>query len=624
MSGIFGIFNRNGKLVDKEIVNTMLDAISYWKPDDRSIWTKGSVALGHTMLWNTPESKLEHLPNKQDHLAITMDARLDNREELAEKLDMTDRSLEKITDSDLILAAYGKWEKECPKYLLGDFAFAIWDEKKQQLFCVRDHIGIKPFYYYVCDELFVFTNFLNPITAHPHVLNEFDDTSLAKFLTPQGFVDNESTLFKYVKKIPPASTMVITSENILESKYWHVDNIQPLHYDSSEQYIEEFRILFEKAVECRLRTLYPVASHLSGGLDSSSIAVLAARKLKEYSMSLYAFNWAQKPAEKIDLEHPEWNFSERIAKTEGIEYQRIELSADHLSEMYNHVDIFNNDTGFFWEEYLIREKAHSHGIRTILSGWGGDQFISYDGYAYYSGLFWSGDFLSAIRQIYKEYHGKSHRLLRTIRKSIKELMYPIFYKYIDGYYKKRSIKYDPYLYCQDRFAKYANKMVNEEPKFIPGVHEEQKYLLKEGLIQQRIESWSAVGYDKKIEYAYPLLDKRIIEFSLAIPEELYSIQNGYSRYFFREAISHLVENDIVWAPKSADSQASHVRLKLYDESLTYWLQKYAQQYKSLNSDYINMRLVHLDLVNHFYQTSENKAHLSSIIESIILFNKTLK
>jgi len=167
-------------------------------------------------------------------------------------------------------------------------------------------------------------------------------------------------------------------------------------------------------------------------------------------------------------------------------------------------------------------------------------------------------------------------------------------------------------------------MVNEESKFIPGVHGEQKYLLKEGLIQQRIESWAAAGYDKKIEYAYPLLDKRIIEFSLAIPEELYSKKNGYSRYFFREAISHLIEHDIVWAPKSADLQASYKRLELYDESLHHWFQKYAQQYKSLNSEYINIKKVISELENYFCQTSEDKAHLSSIIESIILFNKTLK
>ena len=548
---------------------------------------------------------------------------LDNREELAEKLNMIDCPLEQITDSDLILAAYRKWGEECPKYLLGDFAFVIWDEKQQQMFCARDHIGIKAIYYYVCDELFVFTNLLNPITSHPHVSNKLDDTSLAKFLTPKGFVDNKATFFQEVKKIPAASTMVITSEAILESTYWDVDDVQPLHYDSLEQYTEHFRILFEKAVKSRLRTLYPVASHLSGGLDSSSIAVLASRKLKENSLLLHTFNWAQKPDENVDPKHPEWNFSERIAKVEGIKYHRVDLSPSYLSEMYNNVNIFNNDMGFFWEEYLIRDMANSCNIRTILSGWGGDQFISYDGYAYYSGLFGSGHFLSAIHKIYKEYHDKNYRILRTIRRSIKEWIYPIFYKYMSGYYKKRSIDYDPYLYCKDHFKKYAKTIVDEEPKFIKGVHGEQKYLLSEGAIQQRIESWTAVGHDKKIEYTYPLLDKRIVEFSLAIPEELYNKKNGYNRYFFREAINHLIEHDIVWAPKSSDSQASSKRLELYDESLKLWLETYAQQYKSLNSDYIDIEKLITELKNYFSQTTINKTHLSSIIESIILLHKTL-
>ncbi|HEY9190727.1 MAG TPA: asparagine synthase-related protein [Sulfurovum sp.] len=623
MSGFFGIYNRNGKPVDKKIVTTMLDAMSYWNPDEHDTWTDGPVALGHTMLWNTPESKFEHLPLQNGAYILTMDARIDNRDELVDKLELPGRPLEEIGDSEFILAAYKKWGEDCPKYLLGDFAFAIWDEKKQQMFCARDHIGIKPFYYYLDDEKFIFSNSLSTVTTHQDILKKLDDTSLALFLTPKGFVDNKSTFFKEVKKVPAASTLVITSENISEAIYWDVKDIRPLYYNSVEQYTEHFRMLFEKAVESRLRTLYPVASHLSGGLDSSSIAVLAARKLKKSSLSLHTFNWAQKPHENADPKHHEWYFSERIAKTEGIKYHRVDLSPSYLSQLYSQVNLLNNDKGFFWEEYLIRDQAHSLNIRTILSGWGGDQLVSYDGYAYYSGLFRKGHFMSAIYAIYEEYHGKSFRILRTIRRTMRELMYPILYKYMDGYYKHRKNAYDPYLYCQDQFEKYAKTVTNKGSKFIPGVHEEQKYLLNEGAIQQRIESWSAAGYDKKVEYTYPLLDKRIIEFSLAIPEELYNKKNGYNRYFFREAISHLIDDDIVWAPKSPDLQASYKRLELYDESLKIWLETYTQQAKNLNSDYIDSEKIITELENYFSQRSENKAHLSSIIESIILLHKTL-
>lgn len=130
MSGIFGIFNRNGNAVDKQIVETMLEATSYWEPDESGTWINGPVVLGHTMLWNTPESKYEHLPLEKDVLVLTMDARIDNREELARDLELPNRPLEEVGDSEFILAAYVKWGEACPKYLVGDFAFAIWDEKK--------------------------------------------------------------------------------------------------------------------------------------------------------------------------------------------------------------------------------------------------------------------------------------------------------------------------------------------------------------------------------------------------------------------------------------------------------------------------------------------------------------
>lgn len=134
MSGFFGIYKRDGKSVELGIVQKMLNAMSYWEPDESGSVREGSVAFAHMMLWNTPESKQENLPGKQDHLIITMDARLDNREELAEQLDLTSHSLQQITDSTFILAAYAKWGEDCPKYLLGDFSFAIWDGGKKQLF----------------------------------------------------------------------------------------------------------------------------------------------------------------------------------------------------------------------------------------------------------------------------------------------------------------------------------------------------------------------------------------------------------------------------------------------------------------------------------------------------------
>ncbi|MCK5071307.1 MAG: asparagine synthetase B, partial [Desulfocapsa sp.] len=282
MSTVYGIFNRKKKVIEGIHIQLMDDALAYWKTDDKGNWNESSVFLGHRMLWNTPESKLEHLPrvisSENQTFVITIDVRLDNRETLAEQLKMTALPLGKITDSELVLAAYQKWGEECPKYLLGDFVFAIWDANQEQFFCARDHIGIKPFYYYLSDELFVFSNDIRGVIAHPEVSKTYNDRSIAMFLGGIfGFYDKKDTFYEEIQKLPAATSMIITKEQVTESVYWDIEDISEVHYDTYEAYVEKLRELLLDAVKVRLRTAYPVASHLSGGLDSSAIAVLSAR-----------------------------------------------------------------------------------------------------------------------------------------------------------------------------------------------------------------------------------------------------------------------------------------------------------------------------------------------------------
>ena len=216
MSGIFGILNRNGKPIDGKIVNTMLDAMSYWKPDDKGTWSKSSVAFGHAMLWNTPESKFEYFPVKKDTCILPTDARIDNRKELATELELPNCPMEEIGDSEFILAAYKKWGEECPKHLLGDFAFAIWDEKKEQLFCARDHVGIKPLFYFQSDDFFVFSNDISVLLRHPQIPKDFDDVTVADFIKDEGINSKYATFFEKIKKLPPATSMIVSKKEIME------------------------------------------------------------------------------------------------------------------------------------------------------------------------------------------------------------------------------------------------------------------------------------------------------------------------------------------------------------------------------------------------------------------------
>jgi len=158
MSGIFSIYHRDQRPVDTDNLMAMLVCMKHRGPDASDIWHNGHVGIGHCMLQTTPESLTEQLPYAKNEagLVITTDARIDNRNELASRLGISIHPYEDLPDSQLILAAYQKWGEACVDYLLGDFSFIIWDSKKQQIFCARDHLGVKPFCYFLTERLFVF------------------------------------------------------------------------------------------------------------------------------------------------------------------------------------------------------------------------------------------------------------------------------------------------------------------------------------------------------------------------------------------------------------------------------------------------------------------------------------
>jgi asparagine synthase (glutamine-hydrolysing) len=182
MSAIAGIFYLDRQPVERDHLSKMLDTLAHRGSDGANIWCENNVGLVHRMLWTTPESLLETLPLEKDNLVITADARIDNRDELISALELSDLPKEKITDSDLILAAYQKWGEDCPTRLLGDFAFAIWDKREQILFCARDPMGVKPFYYYSSGNIFIFASEIKALFTSPYVPCNLNEPMVADYL----------------------------------------------------------------------------------------------------------------------------------------------------------------------------------------------------------------------------------------------------------------------------------------------------------------------------------------------------------------------------------------------------------------------------------------------------------
>ena len=212
MSGFVCILHGDDAPVERALLQSFTDFLSFRGPDAQEIWLDGAIGMGHALLRTTYESKNERQPASiEGRYRIVADARLDAREELIDKLQGSGRvGCSKAPDCDLILHAYAEWGTACVDHLRGDFSFAVWDAPHKQLFCARDHFGIKPFYYSQIGEIFICSNTLNCLRLHPAVTNELNDRAVGDFLLFGLNCDNATTFFHDIQRLPPAHTLTIS------------------------------------------------------------------------------------------------------------------------------------------------------------------------------------------------------------------------------------------------------------------------------------------------------------------------------------------------------------------------------------------------------------------------------
>jgi asparagine synthase (glutamine-hydrolysing) len=262
--------------LERALLQSLTDFLSYRGPDAREIWLGGSAGMGHALLRTTHEAKTERQPaSLEGRQTIVSDARLDAREDLITELQRAKRNVFSSTpDCELILQAYAVWGTTCVDHLQGDFSFALWDAAHKQLFCARDHFGIKPFYYAHLGGIFLCSNTLNCIRLHPRVTDELNEAAVGDFLLFGLNHDNATTTFHDIQRLPPAHGLTVSSRGLQIKRYWVPPTNGRIRYSKPEEYVENFQSILEKAVVDRLRT-DRAGILLSGGLDSSSVAAVA-------------------------------------------------------------------------------------------------------------------------------------------------------------------------------------------------------------------------------------------------------------------------------------------------------------------------------------------------------------
>ncbi|MBI5247977.1 MAG: asparagine synthetase B [Desulfomonile tiedjei] len=559
MSGIAGIFFRDNRPVNGSSIRTMLGTMEHRGPDRQATWTGGSAGLGHLMFYTTAESFHETLPLFHYGLAITADARVDNREDLVSALRIERDSDGEVSDSRIILAAYEKWERRSAARIVGDFAFCVRDELRDVVFCSRDGTGARPFYYHLSESFFAFASEIRALVALEGVPRSLNETMVADYLIGM-YDDQQITFYKGIRRLPPGHNITVGRTFHRIERHWSLDPDREVHLRSDTEYADAFRDIFKESVRCRLRSAYPVVSTLSGGLDSSSVTCVSRDLLADSG---------EGPLQTLSMTY------ENVPECDERIYINAVIAQGGISPHFHPGDTAgklpyincagrDHDDPFDAPNSQIEALASMGSltdVRVGLDGVDGDTTVSH-GHGYLIELVRNGRFIS----LFQEAALLSERLrypLRLLlwRKAIKPQT-PERVRHVWRFLTGRGER--PWHRAALINRDFANRIGLKERfyglqghrlKPLTSSRLAHYYALTWGGVTHQIESLNKQASLHQVELRHPFRDTRLMEFCLALPPEQ-KLSQGWPRRLLRMAMAGILPDEVRWRTDKADFRPS--------------------------------------------------------------------
>ena len=552
MSAITGIIHFNNEPVSIEHGTRLMSDLQKYPADDIQIWRKENVFLGCHAQWITPESVGEQLPfyNYEKQLAITADAIIDNRNELFDRLQVNYDERKVIPDSKLILLAYQKWGEDSPKYLVGNFAFMIWDERNQKLFGARDFSGSRTLYYYYDKQRVVFCTTISPLLALPYIRRELNEQWIAEYLaisTVVDTVDTSITPYKKIEQVPPAHSITIDRGKMKVTKYCTLDSGQKLKLKTDEEYVEAFQEVFQQAVTSCTRTYRQIGAHLSGGLDSGAVVSFAVKVLSTENKQLHTFSYI--PSDDFEDYTPKSLMPDErgfiqptVQYVGGIKAHYLDFKEKNsFSEIDSLLEMMEVPYKFFENSFWLKgmyEKGQEEKVGVILSGARGNLSISWGAALdYYAILLKRMKWFRLINELHQYSKNAGGARLRRIPVVARvafpfiDRIFPIGEPYeIPSFINKEFAK------RTDVFNKLTNYGLDQKGWFATtDIYEQRIRHFEDGF---HWNATSTLGSKLSLPYSLwtrdPTNDIRVIRFCLSVPEKQF-VQSGMDRALIRRA-----------------------------------------------------------------------------------------
>jgi len=388
MTAIAGYWSLDHRPGAAAICERMLKSQQIYGPQPPSVASDGAIAIGQRLFGITAEDRRRQTvaSGAGGSTFLVADARLDNREELCEALGIQAAEGRGLADAAIILRALERWDESAVERLQGDFAFALWDSRRQRLLLARDYMGQHPLHYARRDGFFAFASMPKGLHALPEIPSAPDREAVASFLAliPE---DGSETFFRGIEKVRAGEIVTVTRDGLNATRWWR-PALEPLRLKRHEDYAEALREHFDRAVEVRLRGAdKAVAAHLSGGLDSSAVAATAARLMAPAGGRVTAFTGV--PREGYDASEVRNAFTDESPY--AAEVAALYPNMDHVIVRNGGSPFTDLDRFFFVYErpvlnlcnsvwmHRILDVARDQGLRILLSGNRGNMSFSYDG-----------------------------------------------------------------------------------------------------------------------------------------------------------------------------------------------------------------------------------------------------
>lgn len=546
ISGITGVKYSNSN--QSSIINKMLASINHRGPDTNGVWSDNYISLGHNSLSIIDLSDNGKQPMQNEDWVITYDGEIYNYIEIKKELQEKHRIVFNTeSDTEVILAAWDIWKEKALNKFRGMWAFAIYNKKTHDLYLCRDRFGIKPVYYYNKNGILLFSSEIKAILEGHVIPRRMYLPAVADFLV--GFHDhNEFTFFKDIIQVPPGHYLYLNlvNNNRKLTKFYDLTRATEDRIST----IDEFAQVFEETILLHLRSNIPVGICLSGGLDSSSVASIAAYHMRNsLNKSLHAVT-----AQSEDSLNDETIYARQVVQHSDLIWHVIKPSVNDFLQEWEQCLWFQDEPiggPSIFMQYYVMKTANKAGLKVILDGQGGDEaLLGYE--RYYPTMFLHWLKKGRLSNCYNEF---SNAIQNSKLNTKQMVMYTVYFLSPKIRVLRNAKKYEQ---IPKQVLEYGLNTLRESSQQYRDfrslqIAEITRYQMPHLL---RYEDRNSMAWS--VEARVPFVDHELIETAITLkPED--KIRNGYTKWALRKTMDHKMPDSVTWRKNKIGFEAPETK-----------------------------------------------------------------